>query len=354
MSFRLGLRTSLVGARADLVAINGFISSRFSRRLLSTAPSSNTIVLAPTWGIPTHPGDTLGTVEELLVPVGSKVLAGETMAVVETDKLAAEVKAPHDGIVRAVLVELGAEVDQKQPIFELSTLLAEVGADGTSEDRRWAHELQERKAAEAMEAERHWRAWQEQRWQAWQRRWSQEQRRRWEHWRRRPWEEPWWRGQRAHWHHGPEQERQRQAQQQRQQQQQQQHQQQQQGWRRASPVWPSKATAISRLPAGDVKRTLLATTHYEALGVSRSCSTRDVKAAYRQLAHRLHPDTWRLYVSVEAQASSGLHGEQNGAECSAIEEEEAAAREAFLRLQVAHTTLSSSRRRRDYDRSLRW
>jgi len=293
-----------------------------------------TNVLAPTWGVPTHPGDTLGTVEELLVPVGAMVLEGETMAVVETDKVAAEVRAPHDGVVKAVLVTIGDEVKEKQPIYEM--VMASADASGGGDSRQWAYDLLEQKLAEAREAELNWQAWQR-RWKEQQRKRMAEQQQKWERWQRRNFERPWWRRQ-----HDSRWERRWSGQQQ---------QQQQQGAsQRAAPGSSASSGATATLGEGPIKRTLLATDHYGRLGVSRAASTAMVKAAFRKLAHKLHPDTYALHAVAPSGGGGGgvvaNHGED--------EREATAAREAFLRAQEAYSVLANGRRRREYDRDLRW
>ena len=55
-----------------------------------------------------------------------------------------------------------------------------------------------------------------------------------------------------------------------------------------------------RLPAGDIKRVLLSGTHYEALGVPRSCTGAEAKKAFHKLALRLHPDKCQHLVANDA------------------------------------------------------
>jgi pyruvate/2-oxoglutarate dehydrogenase complex dihydrolipoamide acyltransferase (E2) component len=326
---RLSLTSRVLGTTV------GRLTMSPSMATLMTSPSTATMVLAPTWGVPTHPGDTLGTVEELLVPVGARVLEGETMAVVETDKVAAEVKAPHDGVVSAVLVALGDEVKEKQAVYELVGNGAE-GPDDGGAGRMWAAELHEKQLAEKREAERHWQTWQR-RWRRQQRERMEEQRKRWDAWhsQRQRFGTPWWQREReARW------ERQR--------------------WRaqgeqrtnsRRGPLTSAplgRAHTVSRLADGPVKQALMASDHYTALGLPRSCTSSDVKAAFRRLAHQLHPDTFLQHASRPRAPSSGT--EQLATE----PEMAAAAHEAFVRVQGAFHTLSNARTRRDYDRELRW
>ena len=44
------------------------------------------------------------------------------------------------------------------------------------------------------------------------------------------------------------------------------------------------------LPPGEVRRVLLASTHYDVLGVAPSCTGAEAKRAFHKLALRLHPD----------------------------------------------------------------
>ena len=62
---------------------------------------------------------TLGTVEELLAEVGQKVEEMEVVAVVETDKVSLDIKASQSGVIKAVLVSVGDEVKEKQPLYTL-------------------------------------------------------------------------------------------------------------------------------------------------------------------------------------------------------------------------------------------
>ena len=84
--------------------------STASTNTLDTPFISDTIPLAE--GI-------LGTVEELMLEVGDSVVENEVIAVVETDKVALDVKASKAGVIEAVLVNIGDEVKEQQPIYAL-------------------------------------------------------------------------------------------------------------------------------------------------------------------------------------------------------------------------------------------
>ena len=56
---------------------------------------------------------------ELLLEVGSEVAEGDVVAVIDTAKVSLEVKASQNGVVRAVLVEVGSEIKECSPIYEL-------------------------------------------------------------------------------------------------------------------------------------------------------------------------------------------------------------------------------------------
>lgn len=65
-------------------------------------------------------------------------------------------------------------------------------------------------------------------------------------------------------------------------------------------------------------------THYQVLGVAKNATAAQVRAAYRELARRHHPDVSR------------------GDDATAV----------FARISAAYETLSDAERRREYDRSL--
>ena len=81
-----------------------------------SAPTLDTPFISDT--IPLAEG-VLGTVEEVLAEVGQAVDENEVVAVVETDKVSLDIRASRSGVIAAVLVAVGEEVKEQQPIFEL-------------------------------------------------------------------------------------------------------------------------------------------------------------------------------------------------------------------------------------------
>ena len=61
----------------------------------------------------------LGTVEELHCAVGDEVQEMDVIAVVETDKVSLDIKANRSGTVSSILVELGDQVKERQPLYSL-------------------------------------------------------------------------------------------------------------------------------------------------------------------------------------------------------------------------------------------
>jgi 2-oxoglutarate dehydrogenase E2 component (dihydrolipoamide succinyltransferase) len=109
----------LLLARRGLVAHRSSTFSTQARRLLCSASGPTTLdtpFISDT--IPLAEGR-LGTVVELLAQPGQSVDENEVIAVVETDKVSLDVKASRPGVIAAVLVDLGDEVNEKQPLYEL-------------------------------------------------------------------------------------------------------------------------------------------------------------------------------------------------------------------------------------------
>ena len=90
--------------------------SQVWRRTLAHKATLDTPFISDT--IPLAEGR-LGTIEELFKAPGDAVEELEIIAVVETDKVSLDVRASEAGVISAVLVELGEEVNEKQPIYEL-------------------------------------------------------------------------------------------------------------------------------------------------------------------------------------------------------------------------------------------
>ena len=276
---------------------------------------------SPRWGLPLADG-ALGTVSELFCEVGSRVHRDEVVAVIETDKIAVDIRSQKAGRVTRVLVERDAEVVQVQPLYELKDLTADeqglrFGAGGASEDdaatpradRMWFRELRRQRADEAQDQQRQWHQW--------QRRWQKEQSARWEHWSTRQGgahQEPWWRASKQQQQHTF---RQHQQQQQQQWQQQRQRQPPRQPPPPSSSPWSAQTKAAEALPPGEVRRILLAHSHHEVLELKRSVGVHELKSAFRRLAQKCHPD--KLSRASDAERSL--------------------ARDAFLRLQEAYQQL---------------
>ena len=61
----------------------------------------------------------LGTVEAMLKDVGDKVDEDEVVSVVETDKVSLDIRASRSGVITEVLVGVGDEVKETQPIYAI-------------------------------------------------------------------------------------------------------------------------------------------------------------------------------------------------------------------------------------------
>lgn len=64
-------------------------------------------VLLPKWGMTMQEG----TITEWLVAVGTHVTEGEPLAMVETEKVEAELLAPEDGTLVEIVTEPGSTID---------------------------------------------------------------------------------------------------------------------------------------------------------------------------------------------------------------------------------------------------
>ena len=61
----------------------------------------------------------LGTVEELHCEIGDQVQEMDVIAIVETDKVSLDIKANRSGTVSGILVELGEQIKERQPLYSL-------------------------------------------------------------------------------------------------------------------------------------------------------------------------------------------------------------------------------------------
>lgn len=60
-----------------------------------------------------------GNVWKVLIDVGATVGAGETLVIIESMKMEIGVEAPHAGVVSAVFVQEGDQVDEGSPLVRL-------------------------------------------------------------------------------------------------------------------------------------------------------------------------------------------------------------------------------------------
>eukprot|EP00930_Biecheleria_cincta_P019718 TRINITY_DN14982_c0_g2_i1.p1 TRINITY_DN14982_c0_g2~~TRINITY_DN14982_c0_g2_i1.p1 ORF type:complete len:272 (-),score=39.44 TRINITY_DN14982_c0_g2_i1:126-941(-) len=106
-----------------------------------------------------QPGNVVGELSDILCEVGSHVYVNEEVAVIETDKVAVTVHAQREGIICAILANLGDEVRENQPIYAAHDASLKLGYTS----RRWAREYSYRKARkekeEQVERERVLRLW---------------------------------------------------------------------------------------------------------------------------------------------------------------------------------------------------
>lgn len=78
----------------------------------------NTLVMRSTLKMP-KVGDAVDEVEvtEILAQIGGKIVEGETMFVVETDKTQVEVPSPATGTIIDILIAVGDDVKTGAPIL---------------------------------------------------------------------------------------------------------------------------------------------------------------------------------------------------------------------------------------------
>lgn len=157
-------RMHLLRVRRALVRLAG---SAWKLQRCSTRIDAEPKLYVPKWGLPVAQG-VFGTVTEVLCEVGSRVFEDETVLVVETDKLAFDVKASRSGVVSDILVSVGDEVVEHQPIYALLQRHAEPpqpldGTEAAQRERRWAVQHMRHRAAAREEKERQWSQDQEER-----------------------------------------------------------------------------------------------------------------------------------------------------------------------------------------------
>ena len=109
--------------------------STSARRATATALSARTLATYASKGLPmpvvaaddvvvrtpfvsdtAQIGDVLGQVEELLVAPGDAVVVDQTIAVIDTDKAAIDIRTPVAGIVSQVLVAVNENVFELHPV----------------------------------------------------------------------------------------------------------------------------------------------------------------------------------------------------------------------------------------------
>jgi pyruvate/2-oxoglutarate dehydrogenase complex dihydrolipoamide acyltransferase (E2) component len=149
---RLGLRLPDVVLGRGI----GFTASQ------PVGPSPNNVLKAPGWGLPLA-DNVLGTVTELYADAGSHVFADETIAVIETDKLAVDVKATQTGMISERLVSVGEDVKIFQPMYaiDVDSEPPPAGSEAWQKARTWTGLHAQRVDEERAEAERLWREHQE-------------------------------------------------------------------------------------------------------------------------------------------------------------------------------------------------
>ena len=81
-----------------------------------SGPTLDTPFISDTMPIPEG---IIGPVEELFLEVGQSCEENEVIAVIDTDKVALDVKASRAGVVEAILVSVGDEVKERQPLYRL-------------------------------------------------------------------------------------------------------------------------------------------------------------------------------------------------------------------------------------------
>lgn len=118
------LRLGRGGTLPPVAAVPASSASTFSPPALpeavpiaSAGPSGPTELVAPLYGV-LHLSASPG--EPPFVQVGDAVRAGQTLCVIEAMKVFNEVCAIQDGVLHAILVETGQEVEGDQPLFRFA------------------------------------------------------------------------------------------------------------------------------------------------------------------------------------------------------------------------------------------
>lgn len=188
-------------------------------------------------------GAVVGEMAEILCRVGDRFMTDEEVAVIETDKVAVSVRAEWPGAVTKVLVSVGQEVGEGEPVYEVSRQREVQDSDGEAPgssggDRLWSRIRQDQtEAKQKEEDERSQRvidAWLKKRQADWRRRTNRMRE-----------EKQTWRRER----------------------------QQRQRWRQS-----------------EVSETSGMEGPWAVLGISPGASKPEIKAAFRKLAFKYHPD----------------------------------------------------------------
>ena len=271
------LSRTLLRAQRDLhhntsrPSMRRLLPTLLRRRLSST-------ITAPSWALPLPEG-VLGTVTELLATTGSRIHLDEVVAIIETDKLAVDVKAQNAGVVKSILVSVGDEVKVRQPLYALDVHAAPPPIDSEQHlaERMWARDREVRLEEERQQAER---AWQEHRKRERERERSGEPSE-WQ-WRGASWQQSARPrqtssgGESFRFHHQHQQRQHRRPK------------------RRSTPTQHRlQPNEVSSLPVSDLMSRVLAHAGgcpYACLGLPTNAAASSVRSRYLALALRLHPD----------------------------------------------------------------
>ena len=108
--------TPATAARADPARARPSVAPATARRDEAARPAES-VLRAPLYGV-VHLQPSPG--EPPFVAPGLAVKAGQTLCVIEAMKVFNEVRAEHDGVVDAVLVASGQEVEAGQPLVRFA------------------------------------------------------------------------------------------------------------------------------------------------------------------------------------------------------------------------------------------